>query len=347
MRVQKLRCDEAEMFTPEIWAAAQLVTRSVRVKGERFGKPDEKGTIEVRGVIEALSTCHHAGGMMERIIDNANAHGTPVIKWCLMEVLQRCPAERECATCPLHEECGGRAKTLCDGFFSIDDAIAMKRRASKEQWESEMLCRRPSRTGCVFATFDVDRHVREDLPAPTGSITLMGERRAGLYLGIDFGFKNPFVCLWIWRDRWGRSHVIDEYVKEKTELDRHIDEIKSRERWGEVRKVGCDPAGSARNEQTGLSSVHQLRGAGFKVACRGSQIQDGLEMVRAGLCSGTGETALFIHPRCKQLIQAMRTYRYGEGRAEVPEKDGPDHLVDALRYYFVNRDGGEVIVSSY
>jgi hypothetical protein len=23
-------------------------------------------------------------------------------------------------------------------------------------------------------------------------------------------------------------------------------------------------------------------------------------------------------------------------------KDGADHLVDALRYYFVNRDGGEV-----
>jgi hypothetical protein len=38
----------------------------------------------------------------------------------------------------------------------------------------------------------------------------------------------------------------------------------------------------------------------------------------------------------------MRTYRYGAGRAETPVKDGADHLVDALRYYFVNRDGGEV-----
>jgi len=49
----------------------------------------------------------------------------------------------------------------------------------------------------------------------------------------------------------------------------------------------------------------------------------------------------FIHPRCKHLIQAMRAYRYGDGRAELPRKDGPDHLIDALRYYFVNRDGGE------
>jgi hypothetical protein len=175
----------------------------------------------------------------------------------------------------------------------------------------------------------------------------MGERRAGLYLGIDFGFRNPFVCLWVWRDRWGRSFVIDEYVKEAVELDRHIAEIKSRVRWGEVRRVGCDPAGSARNEQTGESSVNRLRAAGFKVACRGSLIQDGLEMIRAGLCSGTGEATLFVHPRCKKLVQAMRTYRYGEGRAETPVKDGADHLVDAWRYYFVSRDVGEVSVGRY
>jgi hypothetical protein len=88
--------------------------------------------------------------------------------------------------------------------------------------------------------------------------------------------------------------------------------------------------------------VNRLRAAGFKVACRGSKIQDGLELIRAGLRSGTGEISLFIHPRCRELIKAMRSYRYGPGRAEVPEKDGADHLVDALRYYFINRDIGEV-----
>jgi hypothetical protein len=352
LRVQKLRCDEVEMFDRGVWEAAQLVTKSIRGRGSGFGVQDEEGKIRVRGAVEALSTCHSAGGMMEGLIENAEGRGARVIKWCLMEVLERCPAERVCGSCPLWEECGGRAKRVCDGFVSIDDAIGMKRRVSRETWESEMLCLRPSRRGAVFATFDVGRHVREEMPAAAGSeaggsVTLMGERRAGLYLGIDFGFRNPFVCLWVWRDRWGRSFVIDEYVKAEVELDRHLAEIRSRVRWGEVRRVGCDPAGSARNEQTGESSVNRLRAAGFKVACRGSLIQDGLEMIRAGLCSGTGEATLFIHPRCKQLVQAMRTYRYGEGRAETPVKDGADHLVDALRYYFVTRDGGEVIVGRY
>ena len=332
LRIQKLRCDEADMFDPEVWQAAQLVTQSKTTESPAFPS--------VTGVVEALSTMHHPGGLMEKIVDNAEAHGLPVLRWCLMEVLQKCPPERDCNTCPLHEDCGGIAKRECDGFLSIDDAIRMKSRVSKETWEAEMLCRRPSRKGCVFSHFDLAVHVREELPSPTGEIREHAKRE-GLYLGIDFGFRNPFVCLWIGRDRFGRSLVIDEYVKEEIELDRHIEEIKSRAH-GTVRRIGCDPAGSARNEQTGESNVNKLRKAEFKVGCRGSRIVDGLEMVRAGLRSGTGEVSLFIHPRCKQLIQAMRAYRYGDGRAEAPEKDGPDHLVDALRYYFVNRDGGEL-----
>jgi hypothetical protein len=348
LRVQKLRCDEVEMFDRGVWEAAQLVTKSMRVQGSGFGVQDEEGKVLVGGAVEALSTCHSAGGLMEGLIENAEARGARVIKWCLMEVLERCPEARVCGSCPLWEEGGARAKKVCNGFFAIDDAIAMKRRVSRETWEAEMLCLRPSRRGCVFSTFKVERHVVEGLADDETRLSVAhGERRAGLYLGIDFGFRNPFVCLWIRRDRLGRSFVIDEYVKEEVELDRHIAEIRSRGQWGEVRRVGCDPAGSARSEQTGVSCVQRLRGAGFKVACRGSQIQDGLEMIRAGLCSGTGETTLFIHPRCKKLVQAMRTYRYGEGRAETPVKDGADHLVDALRYYFVNRDGGEVVGGWY
>jgi hypothetical protein len=206
-----------------------------------------------------------------------------------------------------------------------------------------MLCRRPNRTGCVFATFKEERHVVERLADGSGQLSVAhGEKRAGLYLGIDFGFKNPFVCLWIRRDRLGRSYVIDEYVQELVEVDKHIEAIKARVEHGPVRRIGCDPAGSARSEQTGVSNVQKLRAAGFKVGSKGSLIQDGLEMIRAGLCSGTGQTTWIIQTGCKKLMQAMRTYRYGQGRKEVPEKDGPDHLVDALRYYFVNRDGGEV-----
>jgi hypothetical protein len=347
VRVQKLRCDEVEVFDPRVWEAAQLVTRSL-VAGAASAPPTDGGAKpEVfAGVVEALSTVHRPGGLMEGIVDRATEGGVRVIRWCLLEVLERCPRDRECGTCALKPECDGIAKEKCDGFVSIDDAIRLKRRVSKEQWETEMLCLRPSRHGAVFGHFDPAVHVRESLP-PVGPDAEI-EKGEGMYLGIDFGFRNPFVCLWIRRDCFGRSLVLDEYVRSEAQLEEHVAEIRSRIGHGPVRRVGCDPAGSARNEQTGVSNVNQLRAAGFRVSCRRSTIQDGLEMIRAGLRSGTGETSLFIHPRCKQLIAAMRAYRYGEkDRAEVPLKDGHDHVVDALRYYFVNRDAAEVDVRSY
>jgi hypothetical protein len=334
LRVQKLRCDEVEMFDRDVWEAAQLITKT---------RPaDDQNPKAVAGVVEALSTLHKPAGIMERLVDNAEGGGTRVFKWCILEVLETCPKDRDCGTCPLHPECQGKAKRECDGFLSIDDAIAMKRRVSREAWESEMLCLRPSVKGRVFGTFDVATHVRDAMP-PVGPDRREIAKGEGLYLGIDFGFRNPFACLWIRRDRYGRSHVLDEYVRSEAQLEEHVHEIKSRIQHGVVRRIGCDPAGSAVNEQTGTSSANRLRGSGYRVSARGSRIQDGLEMSRAGLRSGTGEATLFIHSRCRQLITAMRAYRYGErDRAEVPLKDGHDHVVDALRYYFVNRDAGEL-----
>ncbi len=94
LRVQKLRCDEVELFDEQIWQAAQLTTRSAELDG-----------LAVRGSIEAFSTMHQAYGLMSKLIDRSAGAGTKVVRWCVLDVLQRCPPERECATCPLWDEC--------------------------------------------------------------------------------------------------------------------------------------------------------------------------------------------------------------------------------------------------
>jgi hypothetical protein len=80
LRVQRLRCDEVEMFDPAVWNAAQLVTRS---------------SGGVRASIEALSTLHLPYGLMARVVDDAQRAGTRVLKWCLLEVLEKCPRLRD------------------------------------------------------------------------------------------------------------------------------------------------------------------------------------------------------------------------------------------------------------
>jgi hypothetical protein len=331
LRVQKLRCDEVELFKPQIWQAAQLVTRSLAI---RDSEPDE-----VRGTIEAISTFHSPFGLMHQIIERAHAANVPVISWCLLEVLEKCPAERDCTQCALKDDCRGVAKTACEGFIRIDDAIVMKHRVSAETWASEMLCKRPSVQGCVFPSFDATVHVRE---------AVIREQRLAteptISLAIDFGFHSPFVCLWI-DDDGKRCLVVDEYVQEQRTVAEHIEQIEARP-WGRARRIACDPAGAGRNDQTAESNIQFLRRRGYRVLSRRSLIVDGLELIRAALRPAAGEPALFVHPRCKRLIAAMQQYHYSAGGSELPLKDGThDHLIDALRYHFVNRAVNRGIVS--
>lgn len=318
LRVQKMRCDEVELFDPAIWQAAQLTTRSLDT---------ERGPL--RGSIEAISTFHSAGGLMGQIIDGASERNARVLKWCVLDVLARCEPDRDCASCPLLPECQGRAKTRASGFMSIDDAIALKRRVCQDTWESEMLCIRPSVRGRVFPSFNPALHVRETLNPSSAERVLS--------LAIDFGFANPFVCLWI-ETRGSICWVIDEYVQPQQTMDVHLSQIQSRA-WGKVVRVSCDPAGAGRNDQTASSNAQMLRRAGYVVRHRSSRIVDGLEQIRGALLSATGETTLYIHPRCRRLIQALKSYRYPETGGELPIKDGThDHLIDALRYHYANQE---------
>ena len=330
LRVQKLRCDEVELFDPQIWEAAQLIVRSATLTRDDRGIA---GQIDVRGSIEALSTFHKPWGMMSRLIERGIERGTRIIKWCILDVLEHCPPERACDACLLWDECQGVAKEKCHGFFRIDDAIAHKQRVSSNTWQAEMLCRRPSTRDAVFDTFDPSVHVRDDVPA--GPVK---ERS----LAMDFGFRNPFVCLWIVSFADGTTHVIDEYVQEQRMLEEHLQHIEQR-RWGKLRHVACDPAGAGRNAQTGQSDLAVLRSKGYVPRARASRILDGIEQIRFALKSATGQVRLFISPRCVRLIKALQCYHYNKDGSELPCKDGEhDHLIDALRYHFINRDRGEV-----
>jgi len=240
----------------------------------------------------------------------------------------------------------------------------MKRRVSRETWDAEMLCRRPNVSGCVFPHFDMNVHVRayaggqkaqgrgqnqtgtSDAPLSDSAFCPLP---SALSLALDFGFHNPFVCLWVATTKGGVVHVVDEYVQSGRTLAEHLEHIEGRRRWGKVRRVACDPAGAARNDQTAESDVRLLRRNGYDVHTRHTRIADGLEAIRAALRPAHGEPTLFVDPNCPRLIRALRSYHYPDGGGELPVKDGEhDHLIDALRYWFMNREGrNKVTVREY
>ncbi|MBC7783095.1 MAG: hypothetical protein H7144_04580, partial [Burkholderiales bacterium] len=235
LRVQKLRCDEVELFDPAIWSAAQMVTRSQRTTEQE----NTASTQLVRGTIEALSTLHKSHGLMKKIVDQAGTSGAAIVRWCLLDVLEQCPPQRECDKCPLWQECQGAAKTRCDGFFRIDDAISIKSRVSDDVWQTEMMCLRPSTHGSIFPMLDPARHVVDTPPFSLKS-------NCEWWLAIDFGFSAPLVCLWI-AVSGDRIYVVDEHILRERTLEQHLAMIEARE-WPRAPRIACDPAGGGRNE---------------------------------------------------------------------------------------------------
>ena len=312
--VQKLRCDELELFDEDVFAAAKFTTQS---------------TQEITAGMELISTMHRPYGLMQKVVTSAPKFGTPVFKWCVWETIEKC-VDRNCSRCPLSEDCRGKAKAA-SGYLKIDDCITQMRRASRAGWEAEMLCTRPSRQNVVFDEFDPAVHVQRVDYDPN----------LPLYRALDFGFVNPFVCLWIQVDNAGVVRVIDEYLRSRAPIDVHAAEMKSRTPVAEekVTATFCDPAGKSVNDVTGTSAVRELRALGIAVRFKRSGILEGIELIRRAIRSGDGKSSLLISPRCPRLIEAMQCYHYPESATpgELPQKDGLyDHPIDALRYFFIN-----------
>jgi len=312
--VQRLRCDEVDLFDAKVLRAAKFVTKSADGIGGRM---------------EMISTMHRPYGLMQEVVSSATEGGRKVFKWCVWEVIERCVG-RNCSQCGLWSDCRGKAKEAV-GYLGIDDCLAAMRRSSRAGWEAEMLCLKPNLENAVFGEFDSDEHVVE----------VSYDANLPLYRSFDFGFVNPFVCLWIQVDGDGVVRVIDEYVRSRATVDAHAAVIKERTpcREEEVSGTFCDPAGAGVNDVTGTSVVRELRALGIVARYRRSGIIEGIELIRRAVRSGDGQSRLRISPRCFRLIEAFRCYHYPEPgsvgqKSELPLKDGIyDHPIDALRYF--------------
>ncbi|MFA6045745.1 MAG: hypothetical protein WC718_12245 [Phycisphaerales bacterium] len=322
-RVQKLRCDEVDLFDPLVWEAAQLTTRSKRC-----------GDIDVVGTVECLSTMHEAHGVMYDLVAEARRGSRALFRWGVADVLENCPSSRACDGCALWNDCRGRAKTRSGnsaGHVRIDDAIAAKRRVALNVWEAEMLCRRPRRTGAVVPEFDAAEHIfQDDSALRTASGTWLA--------GMDPGLRLS-VIVWALLDEHGTLHIVDERVGEDVVAHENIAAMLAglaRETvaaWPKPKWVAVDPAAKQHSDQTGTCVFKLLGEAGFRVKAPRYTVRHGLEQLRARLRPASGEKPrLFIHARCAKLIESLARYRYESGTDQPKKGEGFDHAVDALRY---------------
>lgn len=209
--------------------------------------------------------------------------------------------------------------------------------------------------GQVFPSFDRDKVVNKNIKF---------ENDLEFDLGMDFGWSNPTVVLFIQINENEDVFVFDEMRTTQTTIKEIGNQIKAKEykrekvefkgyyAFGATRMITaseanlpdciyCDPAGDAKSEAMGTSSVYELRKQGFHVRFKNKYpgvIQDRINIIRKWLLN----EKLFIHPRCVNLIRAFEMHRYPDPKddvqSELPLKDGiSDHDIDALGEFFINR----------
>lgn len=175
--------------------------------------------------------------------------------------------------------------------------------------------------GLVYTTFDPTRHI-------VNPITNIPEG-AEIISGIDAGFADPFVSLWVMKHK-NRYYLMDEYYATQRTMESHAGAIKRN--WldkGCIRRW-MDP--SAAQASADLNSL------GVVTYPAKNDIQAGINSVSR--CFETDR--LYITRNCINTLKEIGQYSYPDkgsrNKGEVPT-DAFNHAMDALRYIIYAEDG--------
>jgi hypothetical protein len=155
----------------------------------------------------------------------------------------------------------------------------------------------------------------------------------GVYTAWDLGFSDA-TAIWFWRLRGGSVEIIDHYEAHGQPLSHYFDVVDGR--GFKLAKHWFPHDARARHLTSGVSIIEQAteRWGHANVAIGPSlSLLDGLQAGRWLM----QQPEFRIHPRCKDGIDALRSYHYHYDEdkrsfSRQPEHDWSSHTADAFRY---------------
>jgi hypothetical protein len=186
--------------------------------------------------------------------------------------------------------------------------------------------------GAFFERFTRERNVAKVAPQSSWKT----------WRGIDFGFRHP-ACVWLQEAPSGQLFVVGEYAPERKITEEFRDGIMAKDAELGVHPSAsyCDPAGKAANVQTGEGEFEVLRRAGLNPRGETSSIRDGCMRIMNALADP--DLPLVVSEDCPDLIRCLTQVKPDKAKPELYDQreDSPyQHLLDALRYFFVNHRPG-------
>lgn len=148
------------------------------------------------------------------------------------------------------------------------------------------------------------------------------------YRGIDWGFNNPFACLWMALSPDRIWYIYAEHYSAQQTLAYHAERIKKISGKDRYRVTWADHEAQER---------HEFKTLGIKTMPAKKDIHLGIEAVQAALkVQDNGKPRVQIMNTCPRTIREMAGLRWPEGTDTKDPKDIPlqkdDHCPDIVRY---------------
>ncbi len=220
-------------------------------------------------------------------------------------------------------------------YLKREDIERFRSIMSRSSFDQEIGAQFTARSGRVFADFSRERHVR----------TIGYDPQRPVYVGVDFGFRH-FAWVAMQTTAEGEAHVFADAVYEDHTTGQAGAKLAEQSWARNIEFIACDPAGNARNLQTGLTDVKVLRDTLPWTRVKFSTSPDHRSpewraaRIRDLLLTAAGATRLYIGRSCRNTIAMFEASVYPEKATakEEPTKDNvTDHTRDALGYLIVGQ----------
>lgn len=329
---------------PQLLFIDEIDLMAWQVLQQALSMPQSKNGIRARTVL--TSTRKFAGGVMQRMLDEAIEKGYAVYFWNIWEVVAPLPVDDAELMARIYKVFGDELPANigeANGYYDWNDLIDKKLNLDPEVWETEWICSRPGLQGIIYGTSYTDD---DNLIMPDeGDELWIPPDRGFIYLAEDFGHSegHPNVILPVWiPSTFDRAVVFDELYVD----DRGTDEIweaanemlapyglclpnKPKAIQGNIRGWACDPHNIA------LIHERALRGAPIlkqNPEPKNYLLINSIPIVKKFLKSGR----LMITSKCVNFRMELLSYQWrknanGTWSNNIPKKEN-DHGPDAIRY---------------
>jgi phage terminase large subunit len=217
--------------------------------------------------------------------------------------------------------------TIQGGNVPAEEIEAARLTLDERTFRQEYLASFETLSGRVYPDFS-DDNITEDAADTGGPI----------FWGTDF---NVSVLAGVLGSRVGDTlHIWDEVSVKQTNTDEVCAMLQ--ERFKDRKVIAYpDPTGSARKTSSAGRTDHEIiRQYGFRCVSPKAPwaVKDKINATNSMIRNASGQIRLFVHPRCKSTIKALKnvTYKQGADDYVIDKSAGIEHWTDGLGYLIMS-----------